>query len=196
MLHLLEKWESVKTTNATKTGLRKTNKTPKLSVAPQLIEFLLLEILQSPEDSWEKVVDGKGEAGDVDESETKKAEHQNLVFSMHLVCALLYTTDPSISDSHFLTSADVSHSHFLSQLQDWSGDRFQLTHHTVSTQTDTPPKLKLVYLSWSGPTGLLWGYNSQSLVLRFNVCLRRRQWTGGKSTQISNVIVPLQPAVV
>ena len=143
MLHLLEKWESVKTTNATKTGLRKTNKTPKLSVAPQLIEFLLLEILQSPEDSGEKVVDGKGEAGDVDESETKKAEHQNLVFSMHLVC----TTDPSISDSHFLTSADVSHSHFLSQRQDWSGDRFQLTHHTVSTQTDTPPKLKLVYLS-------------------------------------------------
>ena len=49
------------------------------------MEFILLEILQPPKESGEKVVDGEGKAGDVDESETNEAEHQNLVFSMHVV---------------------------------------------------------------------------------------------------------------
>ena len=57
------------------------------------MEFILLEILQPPKESGEKVVDGEGKAGDVDESETNEAEQQNLVLPMHLLCAATQTSD-------------------------------------------------------------------------------------------------------
>ena len=64
------------------------------------MKFVLLEILQPPEEGGEKVVDWKGEPEDVDESETEKAEHQNLVFPMHLFSCNNNTTNPSVSNSH------------------------------------------------------------------------------------------------
>ena len=51
-----------------------------------------LEILQPPEDGSKKVVDRKSEAKNVDESQTNRTKHQNLVFPMHLVCGLLPQT--------------------------------------------------------------------------------------------------------
>ena len=74
------------------------------------MEFILLEILQPPKESGEKVVDGEGKAGDVDESETNEAEHQNLVFSMHVVF-YRNTTDLTITFticfSLFVTTAKL-----------------------------------------------------------------------------------------
>ena len=58
----------------------------------------LLKILQPPEDGREKVVDRKRKAKNVDESQTNKTKHQNLVFPMHLVCGFLPQTP--LSDLH------------------------------------------------------------------------------------------------
>ena len=55
------------------------------------MKFVLLEILQSPYESGKKVVDRKSEAKEVYESETNEAEHQNLVFPMHLVSPQILT---------------------------------------------------------------------------------------------------------
>ena len=71
----------------------KTNRTQNLTLM-----FHSLEILQPPEDGREKVVDRKRKAKNVDESQTNKTKHQNLVFPMHLVCGLLPQTP--LSDLH------------------------------------------------------------------------------------------------
>ena len=57
--------------------------------------FHSLEILQPPEDGSKKVVDRKSEAKNVDDPQTNKTKHQNLVFPMHLVICISSTTNPT-----------------------------------------------------------------------------------------------------